>query len=475
MQTKLPAKGQSPALLLQTLESFKAQDLPWQSGRVFGYVYDAGAESQQLLRQAYSNFLSENALDPTVFPSLLKLENDVVGIAANLLHGDTAVGNFTTGGTESIMLALKTARDFAHEKSPQITQPEVVLPHTAHAAFHKACHFLGLKPVVIPVDLTTFRAIPEQFREVTTENTILWVASAPSYAHGVIDPIEAIAQLALQKKVLFHVDACVGGFYLPFAQQLGYPIPAFDFSVKGVTSMSADFHKFGYAAKGASVVLHHHADMRKYQLFVNSSWAGYTMINTTVLSTKSGGSLAACWAILHYLGTEGYQQHVAATMQATQQIRQHLANHPHLFVLGNPDMNLLAIASRSFSVFRLADAMRRRGWYVQPQLASASSVDNIHLSVNPSNVPHIAAFLQDLDAAVAEIVAEAKPAVDLAPVMAILQSGAPDALAQISALLGISGQNLPDDLEAINTLLSQLPPPVREFFLKDFANQLYVD
>jgi sphinganine-1-phosphate aldolase len=175
--------------------------------------------------------------------------------------------NFTSGGTESIMLALKTARDYMREKRPEITQAEVVLARTAHAAFFKACHYLDLKPVVVPVDEDTFKAIPEEMEKAITPQTILLVGSAPSYAHGVIDPIEEIAGLAKERDLLCHVDACMGGMYLPFLRKLGYELPLFDLSVPGVTSLSVDFHKLGYAAKGASAVLYNSSELRQYQLF----------------------------------------------------------------------------------------------------------------------------------------------------------------------------------------------------------------
>jgi glutamate/tyrosine decarboxylase-like PLP-dependent enzyme len=249
----IPKKGQSSDLILEQLKLLKQKDVPWQSGKVLAYVYEAAASTYQLTKEAYGMYLTENGLDPTAFPSLLKLENDMISMAANLLGGDTeTVGNFTSGGTESIILAVKTARDYCRAHHPEIKEPELIIGETAHAAFHKAGHYLGVKVVMLPVDKTTFRLEIDRVEQAINANTIMLVGSAPSYAHGVMDPIEALAALAKKHHLFCHVDACVGAMYLPFARKAGYDIPPFDFSVDGVTSMSCDFHKYGYAAKGAS-------------------------------------------------------------------------------------------------------------------------------------------------------------------------------------------------------------------------------
>ncbi len=473
MNIPFPQQNKQVQNILNELESFKINDMPWKSGKIFAYVYDAGEEAQELMRKAFGMYLSENALDPTVFPSLLKLETDIIGMATNLVNGDEkTVGNFTTGGTESIMLALKTARDFNRINKPSIKNPEVILPHTAHASFQKACHFLNIKPVITTVDKTTFLAIPEEIEKSINENTILMVASAPSYAHGVIDPIPEIGKIALKNNLLFHVDACVGGMYLPFLKKLGYDIPNFDFSVEGVTSLSMDFHKFGYAAKGASAILYKNSELRKHQLFVNSNWAGYTMINTTVLSTKSGGSMAACWATLNYLGTEGYLKNTRITMEATKKMIEGIKKIRGLEILGNPQMNLFAIASDELSVFRLSDLMREKGWFLQPQLSSSSSKENIHFSVNPSNTPHIEQLLLDLQETV-DFMYQNPEEVDIKSILEILQNPQPDTLDKVAQILGLSNGAVPEKMETINALLNVLPVSVREYFLTEFMNQMY--
>jgi sphinganine-1-phosphate aldolase len=271
----IPKSGLSQDEVFAALMRYKAHDMDWKSGKVWAYVYDPGDETAQVVKQAYSLFLSENGLDPTVFPSLLKLETDIVRMVANLLRGnENVVGHVTSGGTESIMLAVKTARDKARVEKPHIMAPEIVLPQTAHAAFHKAAHFMGLKPVVVPFDPQTFQADVDAMRQAITDNTVLLVASAPCYSQGVVDPIQEIGALAQEYGLLFHVDACVGGIHLSFMRKLGYNPPDFDFTLPGVTSISADLHKYGYAAKGASVILYRDKSLRRYQIFASTDTTG---------------------------------------------------------------------------------------------------------------------------------------------------------------------------------------------------------
>src|SRR3990172_3438468 len=219
---KIPEKGMDKNKIYETLESFRVGDLKWREGRTFGYVYDAGAEVDEVAKKAFMMYLSENGLDPTVYPSLLRMENEIVAMARSHLHGDdTVVGNFTSGGTESCMLAVKTARDYARVKNPQIKEPEILLPATGHAAFHKGAHYFNVKTVVVPVNPKTFKADVDELRKAITPNTIMMVGSAVSYAHGVADPIREMGQLALEKNILFHVDGCIGGFLLQYFKKLG--------------------------------------------------------------------------------------------------------------------------------------------------------------------------------------------------------------------------------------------------------------
>ncbi len=269
-----PKKGMPREAVLAAMESARGRDAPWREGKAFSMVYYADEEILDLLKAAYTMFFSENGLNPTAFPSLRKFETEVVGMTAALLGGDAAVcGNMTAGGTDSILAAVKAARDWGRAHNPRNTAPEMVLPATAHPAFDKAGHYFGVKPVHVPV-AADFRADVAAMASAINERTILVVGSAPSYPHGVVDPIPALAQVAQERGLLCHVDACVGGFVLPFARKLGYPVPPFDFSVPGVTSISADLHKYGYAAKGASVILYRDAGVAPLPVLRRHGLAG---------------------------------------------------------------------------------------------------------------------------------------------------------------------------------------------------------
>ncbi|HRI89132.1 MAG TPA: aspartate aminotransferase family protein, partial [Candidatus Hydrogenedentes bacterium] len=351
----IPEHGRSKDEILQLLASFKQRDLAWQSGRVLAYTYDPGKEADDVTKASYLMYLSENALDPTAYPSLVKLETDVVRMLINLVRGDDqVVGNLTSGGTESILLAIKTARDHARATKPHIKHPEFIVPRTAHSAFHKAAAYFDVKLVVAPFDPVTYRADVNAMRGLINENTILLVGSAPGYAHGVIDPIEDIAALAQEKGLLCHVDGCVGGIHLSFMRRMGYNLPAFDFSVPGVTSMSADMHKYGYSAKGASVVMYRNKSLRRHQIFACAASTTYALINPTILSTKSGGPMAAAWAMLNYQGESGYRAIVQSVMDTTKRMIAGIREIPGLRVLGEPHMCMYSIASDDFNIYELA-------------------------------------------------------------------------------------------------------------------------
>ena len=314
---KIPPKGLPREEIFKILKSYKDEDLDWKSGRVLGYIYDPGQKAHDVINDAYTMYLTENGLDPLSFPSLLRLENEVVAMTAGILDcNHEVVGNFTTGGTESLILALKTARDYSRSVKPHIKQPELVLPITAHASLFKACHYLGVKPVVTRVHGDTYQADVSAMRAAVTDNTILLVGSAPGYAHGVVDPIPQIAALAQEKGLLCHVDACVGGIHLSYMRKLGHYVPDFNMNVPGVTSLSVDLHKYGYAAKGASIILYQNKELRKYQFWACSRWTGYTVINPAVTSSKTGGPMAAAWAVLNYMeiGRASCRERVSLTV-----------------------------------------------------------------------------------------------------------------------------------------------------------------
>ena len=477
---RIPENGLRKEDILETLESYKQDDLDWKAGRVFGYIYDPGQEVTDLVHKAYTAFLSENALDPLSFPSLLRLENEVVAMVADILNaGRQVVGNFTSGGTESLILAVKTARDYARATKPHISEPEMVLPITGHASLFKAAHYLGLKPVVTPVNDGSFTADVEAMREAITENTIMLVGSAPSYAHGVVDPITDIAALAEENNLLCHVDACVGGIHLSYMEKIGYSVPPFNLNVPGVTSLSVDLHKYGYAAKGASIVLYKDKELRRHQMFACSRWTGYTVINPAITSSKSGGPMAAAWAVLRFLGHEGYMKIVREVMDATELLVSGIASIDGIRVLGSPGMCMFTIGASDdrINVYRLADMMKAKGWYLQPQFGRANSPSNLHVSLNHSTVPQAAAMLADLKTTVAELMEEDidQETHDLRNEISKLSLNFDEeSFFNLAAMAGVTGEDLPEKMERVNQLLEALPYDVSEFMLIEYLNNLMV-
>ncbi|MCC6214355.1 MAG: aspartate aminotransferase family protein [Polyangiaceae bacterium] len=468
-----------PEQALRVLETYRGADVPWREGRAFGYVFDARHAALEAAKRAYVAFLSENGLDPTSFPSLLRLENEVVRMCANHVHGDErVVGNFTTGGTESILLAMKAARDWARAKRPEITRPEILAPITAHAAFHKAAAYLGLGIRTFAVDPLTCRADVTAARAALSDQTIALVGSAPSYAYGVVDPIPELAALAAERGLWMHVDACMGGVLLPFLEKLGEAVPPFDFRVPGVWSLSMDLHKYGFCPKGASVVLHRDKGLRKYQIYACSEWAGYTIVNATVQSTKSGGPLAAAWTTLQTIGEEGYLALARDMREATRRFAAGIADIPGLRILAQPDMTLLAFTSDDFHVFHLPDLMKRRGWYVQPTLGTGPLREHVHLSVTSANVPHVDAFLADLRAAADEArrLPRDETAKEVGTMAAQIDPSTLDdeTFGQLLAFAGMQGAGVPEATAGINQILQELPAPLRKAILIHFLNDLFV-
>jgi sphinganine-1-phosphate aldolase len=474
----IPQQGLSKEEILNTLQAFKGRDMDWKAGKVWCYVYNPGEDPAEVTREAYLAYLNENGLDPSVFPSMLKVETDVVRAVIHLLRGDlNVVGHLTSGGTESIMLAVKTARDKARAEHPEIAQPEMILPKTAHAAFHKAAHYLSVRPVIVDIDPQTFKVRAEDMRAAITQNTVLLVASAPSYSQGVIDPIEEIGMMAHEKGLLFHVDACVGGLHLSFLRRLGYEIPAFDFTVPGVTSISTDLHKYGYAAKGCSAIMYRSKDIRKYQIFASTDTTGYTLINPTMLSSKTGGPMAGAWAILNFLGEEGYKRIVQDVQEATKRLIDGINSIEGLQVLGEPVMSMFSFKSDTINVYQLADEMNKRGWYIQPQFSTPLTPRNLHISVSHGTVHSVDALLQDLRECV-EVV-KSKTPIDAdaikAMVSAALQSPDPEAaFGQLAASAGLAGTELPSEMAFINEVLDALPDELCNVFLVNYFNDLYV-
>lgn len=478
---RIPAQGITKEEALAALEGFRENDVPWREGKAFGYVFDAKHEALDAGKKAYLAFLSENGLDPTSFPSLLRLENEVVRMCATHVHGDAnVVGNFTSGGTESILCAMKAARDWARKHRPEITQPAMILPITAHAAFHKAAAYLGITALTFNVDEKTLRADVAQARALIekTPNAIALVGSSPSYAYGVIDPIAELGELAKEHGLWFHVDACMGGVLLPLMEKNGETVAPFDFRTGNVWSMSMDLHKYGFCPKGASVVLYRDKQLRKFQIYACSEWAGYTIVNATVQSSKSGGPLAGAWATMMCMGEEGYLRITREMRDATKRYAEGIEAIPGLRLIVPPDMTLVAFTSDEFAIFLIPDLMKKRGWYVQAQLGFGAYRENVHLSVTHANVPHVDAFLKDLGEACAEARSLPRDAglEDIAQMAAHIDPSALDdeAFARLLALAGMSGgAGVPESSAGINQILQALPRSLTKAIVIHYMNDLF--
>ena len=472
----LPATGRPAADLLAELAALTAADLPTRGGRTAAYVYDSGRpEVRAAAEQAYLAMMEVNGLDPTAFPSIVALERRVVGATAARLGGDDATpGIFTSGGTESIILAVKAARD----ARPDVAAPEIVVPVTAHAAFHKAGAYLGVRVVSTPVDHKTFRADPALMASACTEETVLVVASAPSYAHGVVDPVAAIAADAAARGIPCHVDACVGGWLLPWLAEAGAPVPAFDLSVPGVTSLSCDLHKFGYAPKGASVLLFRDEAMRLRAYYACAAWPGYTVVNSTIQSSKGAGPLAGAWATMQALGEDGYRELGRAALAATTRLVAGIDAIDGLTVLGVPEATLVAVGTDAeLDLFALADESRARGFFLQPQLSLDGLPANLHLTltgVSEDGVDELLAVLAEC----ADTVRPLGPPQPPADIVGLLEQVDLTALdnAAFAALLPAAGIDLSAEqprMAPVNRLLDALPPSVREVIVTRFLSALY--
>ncbi len=458
------------------LLALQARDLPSHGGRTLAYVYDSGlADADAIGRTALTMFADSNALDPTAFPSLLAMENDLVGMAGALLNAPPGfAGSVTSGGTESVLLAVLAARDGAGA-SPGGSS--MVLPTTAHAAFHKAAHYFGVEALFVDVDPQTFRADPQAMAAAVRDDTVLVVGSAPSYAHGVLDPITELGALAADRGIRCHVDACIGGWVLPHLDA----VPPWDFTVPGVTSISVDLHKYAYTPKGISLLLHRDSTLRRGHYFASAAWPGYTMLNSTMQSTKSGGPLAAAWAVTRAIGAQQYAVLARTAREATLAIARGVDGIPGLRVVVEPDSTLLALESDgSCDVFTIADEMLARGWYVQPQLAFRGMPATLHLTLSAATAPSVPDFLAALGESVEAARASGGVVVDpgLAGAIASLDSATLsdsdfDGLLAMAGLAGVDGSlALPERMAPVNALLDLATPALREAMLLAFLDRL---
>lgn len=395
-------QGQTATAILEHLESLRINDVRWRDGRCFTLAYSAGADVLAIAEESYRRFSGENALNTTAFPSLRVMQQEVVDIVAGWTHGnDETAGFMTSGGTESLVLTVRAARKRAEREGRNLQRMNMVLPASAHAAFEKGADYFDVESRRIPVG-SDWTADVEAMQNACDDETILIVGSAPQYPQGVIDPIAEIADIAAERNINCHVDACMGGVTLTYLERLGEPIPPWDFRCSGVTSISVDLHKYGYTSKGSGVLLHRDKALRSDQTFVTDNWLGGMYGSSGILGTKSGGPIASSWAVMHYLGDNGYERVTHSARTSTMRIYQHIASHPDLVVHALPASTLISFGTvdqNRHDVFGLAEELISRGWYLDRQGPPPS----IHLTVNAIHGPLIDSFLSDLDAAIVTV------------------------------------------------------------------------
>ena len=396
--TALPKEGIPWAELEPRMKAAGEGDVAWRDGRAPAFIHYAGEDVLEVSKKAFMMYFSENGLGLRAFHSLAKFESEVVAMALGLLHGGPdARGAMTTGGTESIFLAVKAARDAAAEKRPSRTGvPQIVLPFSAHPAFDKAAHFLGLKTVRVPLG-ADFRADPAAMAAAISDDTVMMVGSAPAYPHGVMDPIAEIAAVAQQRGIWMHVDACVGGYIAPFAQHLGYPVAAFDFSVPGVTSISADLHKYGYSAKGASTLFFADPKSFSHMAYRFDNWPRGQYMTNTLVGTRGGGAIASAWAVMNYLGEAGYRR-ITERVLATRRAIEAGVHALGLRTLGRPELSIVAYGSPDHDIAAIGQGLLKRGWLT----GYVTNPSGIHLMLNLTHEPVVDRYLADLGEAMKE-------------------------------------------------------------------------
>jgi len=368
--SRIPEKGRDrDDIYKELLTMSEEENAKWQNGKVSGTFYHAGAEHRAFLNKIFGLFSHVNVLQIDLCPSMTKFESEIVAMTASMLNGDAVrarnpedeiCGTVTFGGSESIMMPMKVYRDRGRLEK-KITEPEIIIPITAHPAFHKAGEYFGMKMVFAPVNDDDFLVIPSEVKKLVNRNTVAIVASAGNYPYGLVDPMEELSDIALEHDLGFHIDGCLGGFILPWIEKLGYPVPVFDFRLPGLTSMSADTHKFGYGLKGNSVVLYRNTKLRRYQFFQMAHWPGGIYASPSMTGSRSGGLHASTWANLVSLGEEGYMNAARAIMKITDRIQEGLKGIPEIQVVGQPTF-IVSMRSSQVDIFHVNDYMSSKGW-----------------------------------------------------------------------------------------------------------------
>ncbi|XP_010899830.1 sphingosine-1-phosphate lyase 1 isoform X1 [Esox lucius] len=397
----LPEKGLTQEEVLKKIQEYETlNEVNWENGQVSGTVYWGDQTLTNLLVKVYGEFAWSNPLHPDIFPGVRKMEAEVVRMTCTLFNGGpNSCGTVTSGGTESILMACKAYRDLARERG--VKHPEIIAPISVHAAFDKAAHYFGMKLVHIPLDKKTMKVDVKAMGRAINRNTAMLVCSAPQFPHGIIDPIEEVAKLAVKYNLPLHVDACLGGFLIVFMAKANYPLAPFDFRVKGVTSISADTHKYGYAPKGSSVILYSDKKYRQYQYFVSPDWQGGIYASPSVAGSRPGGIIAACWATMMYMGEDNYVKTTRKIIDTARTIKTEIRKINGVFVFGDPEVSVVAIGSNVFDIFRLSNALTSKGWNLNT-LQFPSSI-HICCTVLHTQAGVAKMFIKDVNEAVALI------------------------------------------------------------------------
>lgn len=412
----LPVQGLEKSDVLSLMADIHTQETDkWEAGYVSGAVYHGDQDHIEFLNRIYAFNSQSNPLHSDIWPSAAKFEAEIVSMTAAMLGSnktdDEICGVVTSGGTESILLAMKTYRDRA-KKEKNITRPEMIVPRTAHAAFDKAAQYFNIKIIHVPVG-PDFRADVKAVKKAVNKNTIVIVGSSPGFPHGVIDPIEELSELARKKGIGFHTDACLGGFVVPWAEKLGYDIPSVDFRLPGVTSISADTHKYGYAAKGTSVILYRGTGLRRYQYFTITDWPGGLYFSPTFAGSRPGALSAACWAAMVSIGEKGYMAATRKILETADVIKNGIREIPELKILGDP-LWVIAFVADDMNIYQVMDRMGQKGWSLNGLHKPAC----VHLCVTLRHTrPGVARrFVEDLKESVTFVKAHPDEKGDMAPV-----------------------------------------------------------
>jgi sphinganine-1-phosphate aldolase len=406
MRARLPEEGRSWSELEKSLRAHRDDDADWRNLRTALYIFNAGEEAMAVAHRAYTMFIAENGLGAArAFPSLRRMEREVLDIGLDLLNApDGADGSMTSGGTESIFLAVKSCREYWRAHGRDISNGNLVIPFSAHPAFNKAAGYLGLS--VIRVGLgSDLRADVTAMTKACDDNTLMIVGSAPCFPFGLIDPIEELSALALERKPWLHVDACVGGYFAPFARANGENLEPYDFLLEGVGSISADLHKYGYAAKGASSVFYRNPENLVHQRFEFDDWPCGPMVTPTFAGTRPGGAIAAAWAVLQHLGEAGYRDAASKTIEARRRIEAGLARLGGFHIHGQPRLGLICFGHDSLDIQAVGDALAAKGWI----FARTRQPQGLHLMLSPAHLDFVDEYLADLELAVADASAGTGP------------------------------------------------------------------